>query len=144
MDRPFPTKHFYKVELQGGMHMIAKLTQRYGAAVHTAWASVGVAPRLLECVALPGSWKLVVMEWLDEPWRPLDSLPPEVLWLLCSSGLVRWVEWPLRQCKCQATPVQRRHRSCPKYRTLPGVLWGVGPVGHVTARRCRPLWDPEA
>jgi len=56
--------------------VIIKFTQRYGMAVHAAWADAHLAPCLLEVVSLPGGWLMVVMEQLAGSWVPLADLPP--------------------------------------------------------------------
>ena len=74
IDQLGETKHVYHMKSWSGKHMVVKLTQRYGLEIHETWARAGVAPQLLEFVELPGGWRMVVMEWLGEPWQRLDKL----------------------------------------------------------------------
>ncbi|KAK9836490.1 hypothetical protein WJX74_001602 [Apatococcus lobatus] len=66
----------YLIDLDGDV-AVAKLADRYGWAVHKAWADAGVAPQLhLEhCRELAGSWKLIIMEYLkpEKGWRPVHE-----------------------------------------------------------------------
>jgi serine/threonine protein kinase len=48
-----------------------KFVRRYGEAVHRWLAEDGVAPELIGFCKLPGGWYMVVMEHLDESWKPL-------------------------------------------------------------------------
>jgi hypothetical protein len=68
-------KLLYRVGPPGPGATCFKYTQRYGEAVHRAWAEVGLAPQLRGCRKLPGGWWEVEMEMLehDEGWEVLCS-----------------------------------------------------------------------
>jgi hypothetical protein len=70
-------KQLYVAPLVGGGSVMVKYTQRYGADVHRAWASGGLAPRLLSCQRMPGGWLEVRMEVMEpeDGWVMLSSCP---------------------------------------------------------------------
>eukprot|EP00195_Chlamydomonas_chlamydogama_P016920 CAMPEP_0202891096 /NCGR_PEP_ID=MMETSP1392-20130828/1266_1 /ASSEMBLY_ACC=CAM_ASM_000868 /TAXON_ID=225041 /ORGANISM="Chlamydomonas chlamydogama, Strain SAG 11-48b" /LENGTH=558 /DNA_ID=CAMNT_0049574771 /DNA_START=112 /DNA_END=1785 /DNA_ORIENTATION=+ len=81
---------------------IIKYTQRYGAAVHRAWAAQNFAPQLLGVELLPGGWYAVSMECLGfkDGWWPLTAL------LVDPAGMevpdaIRLLGVPLRGTKLQ-------------------------------------------
>ncbi|PNW71056.1 hypothetical protein CHLRE_17g744697v5 [Chlamydomonas reinhardtii] len=77
--------HTYRVGLAGDDRghesvVAVKLCRRYSLATHQQWADLGLAPKILRSMPLPGGWLLVEMEWLSAPqWRPLSQLPEEEL-----------------------------------------------------------------
>jgi len=46
--------------------VIVKFTRRYFPQLHSFCAEKGHAPRLLGYDTIPGSWHIVVMEWIDQ------------------------------------------------------------------------------
>ena len=57
-----------------GQKRLAKFSGRYGTEVHAAWASVGLAPALLDVADLDFNTFLITMELLPEAWRVLSDL----------------------------------------------------------------------
>jgi len=56
-----------KADAEGIGPLIVKFTRRYSAEAHKLLAGLGHAPRLRAIVTLPGSWIMVVMEFLPYP-----------------------------------------------------------------------------
>ncbi|KAG2446660.1 hypothetical protein HYH02_008230 [Chlamydomonas schloesseri] len=77
--------HTYRVCLtadkSGRTRVVAvKLCQSYGLAAHRRWADLGLAPKILRSMPLPGGWLLVEMEWLSaSQWQPLSELSGQQL-----------------------------------------------------------------
>ncbi|KAG2422317.1 hypothetical protein HXX76_016118 [Chlamydomonas incerta] len=77
--------HTYRVGLAGDDSgregvVAVKLCRSYSLAAHQRWADLGLAPKILRSMPLPGGWLLVEMEWLSAPqWRPLSKLSKEEL-----------------------------------------------------------------
>ena len=59
-----------------GEMVVIKFSPSYGMQVHTAWASVDLAPKLYSCSLLPGGYWMIVMELLDprDGWASLTDL----------------------------------------------------------------------
>ena len=68
-------KLVYLATNQQKQQYVVKFTQRYGVEVHEAWATAGLAPKLLEHRHVAGMWQQVVMEHLP------PNLPNASGWL---------------------------------------------------------------
>ena len=103
-----------------GDTVIVKFSATYGREVHEAWATAGVAPKLLSCDSLPGGYWMTKTEYLD----PRDG------WIcLC---------YLTEQDALQATTAVREAlevaRSC-----LPGAVHGDLRAANTLVRRRKPM-----
>ena len=68
-----PDRLLYEQPQSNGKLLLMKFATRYGRYVHSTLAAVGLAPDLIDVMALPGGWVMVVMELLDSTWQPLEE-----------------------------------------------------------------------
>jgi hypothetical protein len=62
---------FFSGRMEGDRRICIKFIRRYGDNVHAWCANEGFAPKLIGFRSLPGGWRMVVMDLLDESWKPL-------------------------------------------------------------------------
>lgn len=72
---PFDNRPFIlKGQLEDGRLVCIKFVRQYGRDVHIWCAERRLAPELLGFEKLHGGWIMVVMEFLDMPWKTLNEV----------------------------------------------------------------------
>ncbi|KAI9464007.1 hypothetical protein BJY52DRAFT_1250959 [Lactarius psammicola] len=101
----YPNRFLYLATLDStGNKVVVKFTRRYFPQLHLFCAEQGRAPQLLGYGIIPGSWHVVVMEWIDQEETNLQNFAPQYLstWSENLKSLVKdfhdkgWVHGDLR------------------------------------------------
>ncbi|KAF8455261.1 hypothetical protein BDZ91DRAFT_746827 [Kalaharituber pfeilii] len=73
LGRPFNNNLLFLAKADSDFLMI-KYTRRYGREAHELLSDKGFAPKLRGLENIPGGWKMVVMQHVGEPYKPLSTL----------------------------------------------------------------------
>lgn len=60
-------------ETNNGERICIKFICRYSQAVHEKYAEMGIAPKLRGFEDIGAGWKMVIMDTLDEEYKPFDK-----------------------------------------------------------------------
>jgi hypothetical protein len=69
----YENKLLFIGENDNGDKICIKFVHRYSQAVHEKCAEMGIAPKLKGFQDIGGKWKMVVMDALDEEYKPFDK-----------------------------------------------------------------------
>jgi serine/threonine protein kinase len=74
--RPFDDILLFRAETADNNALAIKYTRQYSLEAHILLSENGLAPKLHGFESIPGGWKMVVMEYIDESYQLLSEVEP--------------------------------------------------------------------